>query len=77
MSTAPSTARATHAATTHATAQRPAPRTAHEPERTLRMGTEEAAVLNIDLTGLKLPKVGGLNVDGFKPSLFQRLFGRR
>lgn len=76
MSTAPSTVRTAQTANNTAT-QRTAPRTVHEPERTLRMGTEEAAVLNIDLTGLKLPKVGGLNVDGFKPSLFQRLFGRR
>jgi hypothetical protein len=41
------------------------------------MGTEEAAVLNLDLAGLPVPKVGGLHVDGFKPSLFQRLFGKR
>ncbi|HTE41218.1 MAG TPA: hypothetical protein VK629_10320 [Steroidobacteraceae bacterium] len=47
-----------------------------EPSRHLRMGTEEAAILNLDLSGLPIPKVGGLNVDGFKPSLFDRLFGR-
>jgi hypothetical protein len=45
--------------------------------RELQLGTEEAAVLNIDLAGLPLPKVGGLNVDGFKPTLFERLFGKR
>lgn len=76
MSTAPSIARAAQPAA-HSANQRTAPRPATDTERTLRMGTEEAAVLNIDLTGLQLPKVGGLNVDGFKPSLFQRLFGRR
>jgi hypothetical protein len=54
----------------------PATRPATE-ERTLRLATEEAAVLKIDLTGLPLPKVGGLTVDGFKPTLFQRLFGKR
>jgi hypothetical protein len=48
-----------------------------EPVRQLRMGTEEAAILNLDLSGLPIPKVGGLNVDGFKPSLLDRLFGRR
>ena len=48
-----------------------------EPSRTLMRGSDEAAVLNIDLGGLQLPKVGGLNVDGFKPTLFQRLFGKR
>lgn len=52
-------------------------RTHVEPARQLKMGTEEAAVLNIDLGGLPLPKVGGLNVDGFKPSFFERLFGKR
>lgn len=50
---------------------------ATEPARTLRMGTEEASVLNIDLTGIQVPKVGGLQVDGFKPSFFERLFGKR
>lgn len=53
------------------------PRAAAEPARTLLKGSDEAAVLNIDLAGLPLPKVGGLHVDGFKPSLFQRLFGKR
>jgi hypothetical protein len=54
-----------------------APRAHAEPVRQLKMGSEEAAILNIDLAGLPLPKVGGLNVDGFKPSLFDRLFGKR
>ena len=48
-----------------------------EPVRSLRMGSEEAAVLNIDLSGIQVPKVGGLQVDGFKPSFFERLFGKR
>jgi hypothetical protein len=43
----------------------------------LSMGKEEAAVLKLDLSDLALPKVGGLNVDGFKPSFFERLFGKR
>jgi len=54
--------------------------TAHkstEPSRMLTMGTEEAAVLKVDLSDLALPKVGGLQVDGFKPSFFERLFGKR
>jgi hypothetical protein len=54
-----------------------ATRASAEPARTLRMGTEEASVLNIDLTGIQVPKVGGLQVDGFKPSFFERLFGKR
>jgi hypothetical protein len=52
-------------------------RASAEPARTLRMGTEEASVLNIDLTGIQVPKVGGLQVDCFKPSFFERLFGKR
>lgn len=63
-----------------AAAQRPtnAPqRKQADTSRTLSMGTEEAAVLKLDLTDLALPKVGGLNVDGFKPSFFERLFGKR
>ncbi len=53
--------------------------TAHKQEqpRMLTMGTEEAAVLKVDLSDLPLPKVGGLQVDGFKPSFFERLFGKR
>jgi hypothetical protein len=43
----------------------------------LTMGKEEAAVLKLDLSDLALPKVGGLQVDGFKPSFFERLFGKR
>ena len=48
-----------------------------EHPRTLVLGTEEAAVLKLDLSDLRLPQVGGLQVDGFKPSFFQRLFGKR
>jgi hypothetical protein len=48
-----------------------------EQPRTLVMGTEEAAVLKVDLSDLSLPQVGGLQVDGFKPSFFERLFGKR
>ncbi len=54
-----------------------ATRASAEPVRTLRMGTEEAAVLNLDLSGLQVPRVDGLQVDGFKPSFFDRLFGKR
>jgi hypothetical protein len=54
-----------------------AARVSAEPARTLRMGTEEASVLNIDLSGIQVPKVGGLQVDGFKPSFFERLFSKR
>jgi len=43
----------------------------------LTMGKEEAAVLKLDLSDLALPKVGGLQVDGFKPSFFERLFGKK
>jgi hypothetical protein len=56
----------------------PAPQRNHtEQPRNLVMGTEEAAVLKIDLSDLSLPQVGGLQVDGFKPSFFERLFGKR
>ena len=48
-----------------------------EAPRNLTMGTEEAAVLKIDLSDVQLPKVGGLQVDGFKPTFFERLFGKR
>jgi hypothetical protein len=77
MSTATSSANAMHRAATPAAApQRTVART-NEPARELRMGTEEAAVLRLDLSGLPLPKVGGLEVDGLKPSFFERLFGKR
>ena len=61
------------AATPRATTQR----VANEQSRTLAMGSEEAAVLKIDLSDVNLPQVGGLQVDGFKPSFFERLFGKR
>ena len=48
-----------------------------EQPRKLLMGTEEAAVLKLDLSDITLPQVGGLQVDGFKPSFFARLFGKR
>jgi len=48
-----------------------------EPSSRLLLATEEAAVLNIDLGGIQVPKVGGLQVDGFKPSFFERLFSKR
>lgn len=79
MSSASSSAAASTQRNT-AAVQRPtnAPQRKHvEDARTLSMGTEEAAVLKLDLTDLALPKVGGLNVDGFKPSFFERLFGKR
>jgi hypothetical protein len=63
------TAAASRASTT-------AQRKTEEP-RALVMGTEEAAVLKVDLSDLSLPQVGGLQVDGFKPSFFERLFGKR
>ena len=59
-------------------AARPASaRTQTEQPRTLLLGREEAAVLKLDLSDLTLPKVGDLNVDGFKPTFFERLFGKR
>ena len=77
MSTATSSASSMHRATTSSTHAMGATRVSAEPARTLRMGTEEASVLNIDLSGIQVPKVGGLQVDGFKPSFFERLFGKR
>ena len=76
MSSATSSAASTQRNT--ATVQRAAaPRGQTEHPRTLTMGTEEAAVLKIDLSDVALPKVGGLQVDGFKPSFFERLFGKK
>jgi hypothetical protein len=60
-----------------ANAPRPAAPRKTESSGALLMGTEEAAMLRIDLSDVQLPKVGGLQVDGFKPSFFERLFGKR
>jgi hypothetical protein len=76
MSTATSSAMQRATSPTTARTQGVAPRAAAEPTRLL-LATEEAAVLNIDLGGIQVPKVGGLQVDGFKPSFFERLFGKR
>lgn len=48
-----------------------------EAARTLQFGTEEAAVLKLDLSDLPIPKLSGLDVDGLKPTFFQRLFGKK
>ena len=80
MSIATSSASSLHRTGTAPSANRTAGapvRASAEPARTLQMGTEEAAVLNLDLTGLQVPKVGSMQVDGFKPSFFERLFGKR
>lgn len=76
MSTATSSAMQRAASPATARTQHVAARTVAEPSRLL-LATEEAAVLNIDLGGMQVPKVGGLQVDGFKPSFFERLFGKR
>ena len=75
MSTATSSANSMHRVNTQVAARVPARQ--NEPVRNLRMGSEEAAVLKLDLSDLPLPQMGGLDVDGFKPSFFQRLFGKR
>jgi hypothetical protein len=75
MSTATSSASSMHRVNTQAAVR--APVRQNEPVRNLRMGSDEAAVLKLDLTDLPLPQMGGLDVDGFKPSFFQRLFGKR
>jgi hypothetical protein len=36
---------------------------------------EEETLLNVDLSGLELPKVNNLHVDGLQRSWFSRLFG--
>jgi hypothetical protein len=56
---------------------RPAAQQSMEAPRMLSLGNEEAAVLQLDLSDLPIPKMGGLHVDGFKPSFFQRLFGKK
>jgi len=48
-----------------------------ESPRTLQFGTEEAAVLKLDLSDLPIPRLSSLDVDGLKPTLLQRLFGKR
>lgn len=65
---------ATHPSRVAPTAQRAA---SMESSRTLQFGTEEAAVLKLDLSDLPIPRMSGLDVDGLKPSFFQRLFGKR
>ena len=58
-------------------APQPAHRVAQEAPRTLQFGTDEAAVLKLDLSDLPIPKLSGLDVDGLQPTLMQRLFGKR
>jgi len=70
------------AASAAAHPSRSAPQVAHraapvESSRVLQFGTEEAAVLKLDLSDLPIPKLSGLDVDGLKPTLLQRLFGKR
>ena len=78
MSSATSNAATMHRPATAQRPTRPASAThALEAPRTLTFGTEEAAVLKLDLSDLPIPNVGGLQVDGFKPSFFQRLFGKK
>jgi hypothetical protein len=48
-----------------------------QPEGTLLTAHDEEALLKLNLSDLPIPKVGGLDVDGFKPSLLSRLFGRK
>jgi hypothetical protein len=62
-----------------AAVQRPRPmgQQATEASRPLAFGKEEAAVLKINVSDLHVPSVGGLQVDGFKPSFFERLFGKK
>jgi hypothetical protein len=71
--------RAAASAASHPARSAPQPthRVAQEASRTLQFGTEEAAVLKLDLSDLPIPKLGGLDVDGLKPTLMQRLFGKR
>ena len=38
---------------------------------------DEEALLKLNLRDLPIPKVGGLEVDGLKPSLLGRWFGRK
>lgn len=78
MSSATSSATAINRADASPTARAVvSPPRAQQPVRTLRMGTEEAAVLKLDLSDIPLPKMTELNVDGFQPSFWQRLFGKR
>ena len=77
MSTATSSAMQRAASPSPARTQSVAARGVSEPSSRLLLATEEAAVLNIDLGGIQVPKVGGLQVDGFKPSFFERLFSKR
>jgi len=69
--------RAAASAATHPTRSAAAHRAPVESPRTLQFGTEEAAVLKLDLSDLPIPKLSGLDVDGLKPTLLQRLFGKR
>lgn len=51
--------------------------TAREPEGKLLTAHDEEALLKLNLSDLPIPKVGGLEVDGLRPSLLGRLFGRK
>jgi hypothetical protein len=56
---------------------RPAPTNRQQPGGTLLTPHDEEALLKLNLSDLPIPKVGGLDVDGFKPSLLSRLFGKK
>jgi hypothetical protein len=76
MSSATSTAMQRTAAAQRTTRPMAAPQMA-QPQRTLGFGNDEAAILKVDLSDIHVPQVGGLQIDGFKPSFFARLFGRK
>ena len=65
---------ASQARPTPATSQTQRPR---QPEGHLLTPHDEEALLKLNLSDLPIPKVGGLDVDGLKPTLLGRLLRRK
>lgn len=49
----------------------------HSSHSSIAMNKQEEKLLRLDLADVAVPKVHGMDVEGFQPSWFDRLFGRR
>lgn len=49
----------------------------HSSHNGIAMNKQEEKLMRLDLSDVAVPKVHALDVDGFQPSWFDRLFGRR
>lgn len=63
-------------AATAATLSSPPERSAAPSEMRFGLSDRDETLLKVDLSGLVLPQVNDLNVDGLKPSWFSRIFGK-